>query len=68
VARFDETVELYDVVAKRQTDEALLCEIEEGDEIWIPRVQIDESSQVSEEGDEGTLVVSRWIADKKGLA
>lgn len=67
MARFEETVELYDVVAKLHTDDAVLCELEPGDEVWIPKSQVDETSQVFEEGDEGTLVVSRFIADKKGL-
>jgi hypothetical protein len=34
---------------------------------WIPLSQIDDTSEVYENGQEGTLVVSAWIAKEKGL-
>lgn len=60
-------VTIEDVEAIAETEGAILCDID-GDEIWIPKSQIDESSEVSDDQDVGTLVVSRWIAEKKGLA
>lgn len=36
-------------------------------EEWIPLSQLHTSSEVREEGDEGTLVISTWLAEKKGL-
>jgi hypothetical protein len=36
--------------------------------IWFPKRQIAPQSEVREEGDAGVLVVSRWIAQRKGLA
>lgn len=63
---FKEKVRIEDVVVKKQTDKALLCEIN-GDDVWIPQSQIDDDSEVWNEGDEGTLVISQWIAEQKEL-
>ena len=60
------TVQIPDVVVIKDTGRALLCEIE-GEQIWIPQSQIDEDSEVYQEGDEGTLVITEWIAEQKGL-
>lgn len=61
-------VEEFDgVEAKRETDKALLCVFEGGREEWIPKSQIDDESKVRAEGDLGTLVVTKWIAEQKGL-
>ena len=61
-----ETVEFENVVCTRDTDAALLCEID-GAEHWIPRSQISPESEVDAAGDEGTLVVTEWIAAQRGL-
>lgn len=63
----DETEEFAGVEAKKGTDKAVLCAIPEHGEQWIPRSQIAEESEVQDEGDTGTLVVSAWIAKEKGL-
>ena len=62
----DPTVSFSDVVVKRETDAAILCTIYDK-EVWIPKSQISEDSDVKEEGDEGTLIVSEWIAIQKEL-
>ena len=62
----DETVE-FQVRVKKITDSAILVRTE-GVEVWFPKSQIDlNASDVSEEGDTGTLVVSEWIAKEKSL-
>jgi hypothetical protein len=66
MAEFKEKVWIDGVTAKKETDKALLVEID-GDEHWIPKSQIDDDSEVYQEGDEGELVVSLWIAEQKGL-
>lgn len=63
----DETVSFDNVVVKAETDKAILCVID-GDEHWIPKSQIDEDSEVYASGTEGTLVITDWIAQQKGLA
>lgn len=59
-------VELDDVTCKAETDKALLCDID-GEEIWIPLSQVDDSSEVQSKGDEGTLIITKWCAEQKGL-
>lgn len=63
---FKEKTRINDVTVKRVSDKAILCVIE-GNEIWIPQSQIDDDSEVWKEGDEGTLVISAWLANQKGL-
>lgn len=62
----DKTCTFFDVTVEQETEKALLCNIE-GEEIWIPKSQIDDDSEVYEMGTTGDLVVSRWIATQKGL-
>lgn len=38
-----------------------------GGEDWFPRSQILGESEVQEEGDEGTLVIPRWLAREREL-
>jgi hypothetical protein len=57
------------VTVKATTDKAVLVEDEDGKEEWVPVSQIDASSAISEESmvdDEGELVMTEWIARKKG--
>lgn len=61
----DETVSFKGVVCKKATEKALLCVVEGKDE-WVPKSQISDDSEVNAEDDEGTLVVSQWIAEQKG--
>lgn len=63
---YGDTVDFSNVVAKHETEAAILCVVD-GKEVWIPKSQIDDSSEVKEDGDEGTLVVSEWIAEQKDL-
>lgn len=57
-------IAVTDVIA--ETVMAILCVIE-GEHVWIPQSQIDGSSEVWKYGDEGTLVIPRWLAEEKGL-
>lgn len=61
-----EVAEFEDAVAIKETERALLCRID-GKEHWIPKSQIDDDSEVYQDGDEGKLVVSMWFAEKEGL-
>lgn len=70
----DPTVE-FQVRVKATSGKAILCELTEDAgnnplQEWFPKSQIDEHSEIgghSREGDTGTITVSRWIADQKGL-
>lgn len=62
----DETHSIEDAICTKETTDALLCEFE-GKELWIPKSQITEESEVQGEGEEGMLVVTQWLAEKEGL-
>lgn len=52
------------------TEKALKVECQ-GEEVWIPKSQICEGSEVTAEsrkGTTGTLTIPRWLADEKALA
>jgi hypothetical protein len=56
-----------DVICVKSTEKAILVDVA-GEEFWIPQSQVTEDSEVWQEGDEGTLVVTDWIAREKGLS
>lgn len=65
----DGQIAIDGVYVKHETDAALLVVIE-GEEYWIPQGQIKEDSEVftaRPEGNEGTLIISEWIAKQKGF-
>ena len=62
----EQTVELEDVTIEAETDLALLCNIG-ARKHWIPKSVVHEDSEVSSEGDTGTIVLIRWFAEKEGL-
>lgn len=63
----DAVAEFENVIVLRETPKAILVNIN-GHSAWIPKSQISAmDSEVSAMGDSGTLVVSTWIADEKGL-
>ena len=62
----DETVEIDDVTVEAETGLALLCIIDDK-QIWIPKSVVHEDSEVSGEGDTGTIIVMRWFVEKQGL-
>ena len=64
--RGDEPVEFDEVVCKRETDKALLCEID-GTEHWIPKSQLLRGNEIECRGVEGKLVIPRWLAIEKKL-
>lgn len=51
-----------------ETDLAICVELEgHDDEVWIPKSQISDDSEIWQKGDEGELVVNKWFAEKEGL-
>lgn len=53
------------------TDKALKVQLDgEAEGIWIPKSQVHDDSEVYSDragANEGTVVVSKWFADKEGL-
>ena len=62
----EQTVEFENVAIETETDLALLCNIDDKKH-WIPKSVVHEDSEVSSEGDTGTIVLQRWFAEKEGL-
>jgi Ser-tRNA(Ala) deacylase AlaX len=52
---------------KKETAAAILVEIE-GTEMWFPKSQIHEDSEIWQEGDDGHLYITEWLAQKRGFA
>jgi len=63
----NESVEIDDVVVHAATDAAILVETSDGDEVWIPKSQLRQGTNVIEEGDKGKIIVPRWIAVEKEI-
>lgn len=61
-----ETVQIQNVTALKETEAALLVEVE-GEEFWIPKSQIHDDSEVYKVDTDGTLVIPLWLAEKHGL-
>lgn len=61
-----EYVEIENVKSERSTDLAVCCLID-GESVWIPRSQIHDDSEVYDGHQEGTLLITKWIAEQKGL-
>lgn len=59
-------LEFMGVRAIRETANALLCVVDD-QEMWIPKSQISDDSEVYEAGHTGTLIISEWLATQKGL-
>lgn len=67
MAEFKRKASFDGVDVLHETEAALLCEID-GQQVWIPKSQIDDDSEVYNAATSGgTLVVSQWIAEQKGL-
>ncbi len=64
----DPTETFRNVVCKKETNAALLCEID-GTDYWIPKSHVHADSEVFDDGAnaEGKLIISEWIARQKGL-
>lgn len=61
-----DTHSIDDVECTKETKDAILCVID-GKSIWIPKSQVHDDSEVYKDGDSGTLVITQWIAEQKGL-
>lgn len=53
--------------AVAETDLALCIAGIHDEDVWVPKSQIDDDSEVWRKGDEGELIISEWFAEKEGL-
>jgi hypothetical protein len=64
----DDTVSFDVDQVEAESDKAIKVELD-GAAVWVPKSQIHEDSEVySKKSGGGTLIVTRWWAEKKGLA
>lgn len=63
---FKDKVTFHKVIALQETRDALLCKIDNR-EVWLPKSQIHDDSEVYKNGTDGDLVISKWIATEKSL-
>ncbi len=61
VAYFD------DVKVTKETQLSILCVLDSGTEVWIPKSQIHDDSEVIRLGDEGRLAIPTWLAEDREL-
>ncbi|OHD23869.1 MAG: hypothetical protein A2Y38_17420 [Spirochaetes bacterium GWB1_59_5] len=62
----DGHVAIEDVTVIKQTDKALLVDVD-GTQHWIPQSQIHDNSEVYKAGTEGILIITDWIAKQRNL-
>ena len=65
-AKENQVVEIEDVTCTKETEKAILVEVQ-NEEFWIPKSLIADTSEVNCKGDEGTLVIPEWFAEKEGI-
>jgi hypothetical protein len=51
-----------------ETERAIRCRLETGDEVWIPKSVVHDDSEVYALDHSGKLVVAGWWAEKEGLS
>lgn len=64
---FPRKAEVENVRVIRETADALLVEIDGERQTWVPLSQVDDDSEVFTDGDQGTITLSEWWAEKEGL-
>jgi hypothetical protein len=65
MTRQHEVVDLKDVTIVRETEAAIQIATDSGELVWLPLSQVE---AIHRQGmNQDWLVVTRWIADKKGL-
>lgn len=63
----DYNVTFDDVECTGETEMAICCLGLLDNPVWIPKSQIHDDSEVWKKGQTGALVITRWIAEQKGL-
>jgi hypothetical protein len=68
---FKDKVEFEGAECVRESDKAICVRGVEINDIWIPKTQVDDDSEVwgykPEARGPGRLIISEWIAKEKGL-
>lgn len=62
----EKNIVIDDIECIRHTERAVLVVVN-GEEHWIPASHVDVDSEVFQRGHRGKLIISKWIAGKRGL-
>jgi len=58
----------FDVEVVKETEKAFLLRVDgDEEEIWVPKSQVIEDGALLE-GETGTMTLTTWVAEQKGLA
>ena len=66
----EDAVYFEDARCKAETPKAILVKIDTRDgkkEVWVPKSQVHDDSEIAGRDDEGTLAITEWFAEKEGL-
>lgn len=66
VEKDEEGVSLGRGYCRHETAGAVLISID-GEAMWLPQSQIHSTSEVRRLGDQGEVVITRWLAEQRGL-
>lgn len=58
---------IEDVTCDKETEKAILCVLDDGSTLWVPKSQIHDDSEVYKPGTDGDLIVSDWWAQQAKL-
>lgn len=61
-----DSIEMF-AICDHETDKALLVILSDQKKIWVPKSVVHIDSEVQAKGDEGTLTVQKWFAEKEGF-
>jgi hypothetical protein len=61
------SVTIENALCTGETDKAIKVRLEDGEEMWFPKSQVEDDSEVYKKGTDGLLVISDWIAENKGI-
>lgn len=60
-------VHLDVTLIKRETEQAFLLVLEDGNETWIPKSQMSDPEDYAEGDTDCTVSITEWIAEQKDL-
>lgn len=62
-----EGVDLKEVFIQHETKDALKVLLHDGRQVWIPKSQVHDDSDIWKKHEKGTLTIKSWFAGKEGL-
>ncbi len=69
MSRDRDDVRIQEALCVKETEKAILVQHEDlpDCQMWFPKSVVTDDSEVYKTGDQGTLVIAGWFAEKNGL-